>query len=102
MDSFVYEQLAHRVIFKAGALDRLADEAARAGIRRALIVSTPDRRFVDQVERRLGNLAPGVYAGAAMHVPIEIANDARAQARSLNADACVAIGGGSAIGLAKA
>jgi alcohol dehydrogenase class IV len=102
LQSFVYEQLSHRVIFGAGALDRLADEATRAGIRRALVVTTPDRRFVDQVVRRLGSLVAGVYAGAVMHVPIETAADARAQAQSLNADGCVAVGGGSSIGLAKA
>ena len=37
-----------------------------------------------------------------MHVPIEVANDARMRAVSLDADGCVAVGGGSAIGLGKA
>jgi len=99
---FVYEQLTHRVIFGAGSLARLADEARRAGIQRALVVSTPDRRFVDQVTRQLGSLVAGVYANAAMHVPIERAHEALSQVQSLKADGCVAVGGGSAIGLAKA
>jgi maleylacetate reductase len=37
-----------------------------------------------------------------MHVPIETAEAARDVAKSLNADCCVAIGGGSTIGLGKA
>jgi alcohol dehydrogenase class IV len=37
-----------------------------------------------------------------MHVPIETANAARTEAKSLGADCCVAVGGGSTIGLAKA
>ena len=54
---FISDQLAHRVIFGVGALDQLADEVKRAGIQRALVVSTPDRRFVDDVTRRLGGLS---------------------------------------------
>jgi maleylacetate reductase len=37
-----------------------------------------------------------------MHVPIEIAKQAREQAKALGADCCVAVGGGSTTGLAKA
>ena len=37
-----------------------------------------------------------------MHVPLQTAEAARAAAKSLNADCCIAIGGGSTIGLAKA
>ena len=37
-----------------------------------------------------------------MHVPIETARAAREEARRLQADCCVAIGGGSTIGLGKA
>src|SRR5260370_18659042 len=37
-----------------------------------------------------------------MHVPIETAQQARDEAQRLKADCCVAIGGGSTTGLAKA
>ena len=37
-----------------------------------------------------------------MHVPLETAEAGRAEAKRLSADCCVAIGGGSTIGLAKA
>jgi maleylacetate reductase len=47
--------------------------------------------------------APGCGRSLArMHVPIEIADRARGRARELGADALVAVGGGSAIGLGKA
>ena len=99
---FIADHPAPRVIFGIGALDQLADEVKRAGIHRAVVVSTPDRRFVDDVTRRLGGLSSGVYANAVMHVPVETAREARSYVRELGADGCVAIGGGSSIGLAKA
>src|SRR6185436_472351 len=51
---------------------------------------------------RLGDVAAGVYAEAVMHVPIETARAARDVARRLEADCCVAVGGGSTVGLGKA
>jgi alcohol dehydrogenase class IV len=50
----------------------------------------------------LGGLAAGVFADAVMHVPVETARKARETAARWNAGCCVAIGGGSTIGLAKA
>jgi maleylacetate reductase len=100
---FVYDHPAQRVIFGVGSLERLPEEVARLGARRVLIVSTPaERRFADDAARRLGSLAADVFAEAAMHVPVEIARDARRRATELAADCCVAIGGGSTIGLGKA
>jgi maleylacetate reductase len=43
-----------------------------------------------------------VLPEARMHVPIEVARRARDRAAELGADGCVAVGGGSAIGLGKA
>ena len=103
MQPFVYDHPAQRVIFGVGSLERLADEVGRLGARRVLIVSTPaERRFADDAARRLGPLAADVFAEAAMHVPIETARAARQRAAELKADGCVAIGGGSTIGLGKA
>ena len=50
----------------------------------------------------LGSKAAGVFDRAVMHVPVELAREAREVARSLDADCAVAIGGGSTIGLGKA
>ncbi len=103
MQPFVYQQPAIRVIFGVGVLDRLPDEVARLGSSRALVLATPDqRKDAEEAARRLGERSAGVYAEAVMHVPIETARAARAEARRLDADCCVAVGGGSTIGLGKA
>jgi alcohol dehydrogenase class IV len=66
-------------------------------------LTTPgQRRNADEAARRLGDVAVGLYAEAVMHVPIETARAAREVAQRLEADCCVAVGGGSTIGLGKA
>jgi len=100
---FVYTGLPARVVFGAGALDQLPAEVARLGARQALVLSTPGQhRLAEEVARRLGPAAAGIFAQAVMHVPIETAEAGRAAAAAIGADCCVAIGGGSTIGLAKA
>ncbi len=103
MHDFVYLANAARVIFGAGALVRLADEADHLGIRRALVLSTAGQRdHAETAAGLLGIAAAGIYDQAMMHVPIETAEAAAAVARRVGADGTVAIGGGSTIGLAKA
>lgn len=101
--AFTYQPQGPRVVFGAGALDRLPAEVDRLGVSRALVLSTPGQRaLAEDVARRLGDRAAGVYDGAVMHVPVEVAQAARDEARARGADACVAVGGGSTIGLGKA
>ena len=100
---FVCESRAQRVLFGPGALARIAGELDALGVRRALVLCTPPQR--EQAERlaaQLGERAAGVFAGAVMHVPMEVAREARALAQQLDADCAVALGGGSPIGLGKA
>ncbi|ROO86154.1 maleylacetate reductase [Actinocorallia herbida] len=102
-DEFVYEAQPMRVVFGAGRLPAVADEARRLGLSRALVVSTPGHeKLALRVADLLGERAAGVFAGARMHVPTPIVAAAREAAARLGADGCVAVGGGSAIGLAKA
>ncbi|HVW46224.1 MAG TPA: maleylacetate reductase [Solirubrobacterales bacterium] len=99
----VYEALPGRVVFGAGAIDAVAGEAELLGAERALLVvgrSDPGRR--ERVERALGARHAGTVDEVAQHVPAAVAERAVARARELGADALVALGGGSAIGLAKA
>lgn len=103
MNPFVYEASPSRVVFGAGAFARLPAEVERLGVRRALVLCTPEQTaLADRVVSVLGTAAAGVFPKAVMHVPVETAEAAREEARRLGADAVVAAGGGSTTGLAKA
>jgi Alcohol dehydrogenase, class IV len=103
MKSFVYQNLPMRVVFGDGAISRLPEEVQRLGARSALVLCTEHQRAsAERVTTLLGERAAGIYDRAQMHVPIETAQEAREMARRLGADVCVAIGGGSTIGLGKA
>ncbi|WP_271215983.1 maleylacetate reductase [Streptosporangium carneum] len=102
-DSFVHEALPMRVVFGAGSMARLPDEAERIGSRRILVLSTPQQRELAQrVTALLGERAVGVFDEARMHVPVETVAAAEAVAADLAVDGCVAAGGGSTVGLGKA
>jgi maleylacetate reductase len=103
VNPFVYNGLPSRVIFGAGSVAQLPAELDRLGAKRALLLSTPDQKeSVLLIAKTLGERCAGVYDKAAMHVPVEIAEDARRVARELGADCCVSVGGGSTTGLGKA
>jgi alcohol dehydrogenase class IV len=101
--SFVYSPLPGRVVFGARSLTRLAAELQTLPARHALLVCSPEQRvFADSVVEQLGGVCAGVFSKAAMHVPLVTAREAREHAQHVGADCVVALGGGSAIGLAKA
>jgi maleylacetate reductase len=103
MKPFVFDARLPRVVFGAGSLARLGAEIDAIGARRALVLSTPEQAAsAHRIAEMLGERAAGVFAGAVMHVPIESAREARAEAARLGADCAVAIGGGSTTGLGKA
>jgi maleylacetate reductase len=103
VQAFVYAAQPSRIVFGAGALSHLEREIELLGARRALVLSTPGQSAqAESVADRLGARAAGVFARAAMHVPIESARQAREVARRIGADCAVAIGGGSTTGLGKA
>jgi len=92
-----------RVVFGSGSIQQLPAELERLGAKRALLLSTPEQAdAVKKVAASLGDRAAGVYDKAAMHVPVEVAEDARRVAKTLNADCCITVGGGSTTGLGKA
>jgi alcohol dehydrogenase class IV len=103
MLSFTYDALPSRVVFGSGAVGRLGEELDRLGVKRVLVLSTAQQWGVAaEVAALLGSRFAGMFDRAVMHVPVEIAEAARAEAASLGADCCVAVGGGSTTGLAKA
>src|SRR6266545_4767781 len=85
--SFVHDIQGRRVVFAPGAVARVADEAARLGLNRTLVIATPGSgaRLGGRLVEMLGARAAGLHAQAALH----------------GADGLVAAGGGAAIGLAK-
>lgn len=103
MKEFVYNGQPSRVVFGAGSLQYLEREIDLLGARRALVLSTPEQQEqAQQVADRLGARAAGIFPRAVMHVPIETAREASAEAHRLGADCAIAIGGGSTTGLGKA
>ncbi|MFG2016129.1 maleylacetate reductase [Actinomadura geliboluensis] len=100
---FTYRPLPVRVVFGAGALAGLPAEAAALGLSRVLVLATPGRRAdAERAAAALGDRLAGVHAGAVMHVPADAAAEACRAAAAAGADGLVAVGGGSAVGLAKA
>jgi len=101
MREFTYNALPTRVVFGAGSVKQLPAEVQRLGAVRVLLLCTPGRAAM---VRSLSEGLPiaGVFDGAVMHTPSQAVDKARSLAASLKADCCVALGGGSTIGFAKA
>ena len=100
---FVHQSSPARVVFGSGSLTCANDEAARLGISRALVISTPGRKAdADRVRALLGGRAAATFSGARMHTPVEVTDEAMAMIARGAIDGTVAIGGGSTTGLGKA
>lgn len=99
--SIVHETVQRRIVFGAGARAELPAELERLGWRRPLVIAGWTQ--ANEAERLLAAVGAGrSFIGVRVHVPVALADDARAQALELGADCLVSIGGGSAVGLAKA
>lgn len=102
-EAFVHVGLPSRIVLGAGTLDQVADEVDLLGIDNVLLIATKSaREWADLVERSLADRFAGRIDEVRQHVPKEKADAARAKASEVDATGIVAIGGGSAIGLAKA
>lgn len=103
MRDFTYNAHAGRVIFGAGSVARIADEANRLGATQLLVLSTKEQQAsAEEVARLLGPLCAGIFSGAVMHTPVDVTDEAMRTVQSKRIDGIVAIGGGSTIGLGKA
>ncbi len=100
MTSFTYAANPVRVVFGRGTLGSLGDEARRLGLRRVLLVSSP--RYAGQAADVLGPLLAARFEDAAMHTPVDVTERALKVVAEHDVDGVVAVGGGSATGLAKA
>lgn len=84
----------------ATALPRALE--ALGATRVAIVCSARRTELADAIAAAIGDRYAGAIPLARQHVPRPVVDEATAAARDLDADALVAIGGGSAIGLAKA
>lgn len=99
---FSYQALPMRVVMGSRALDRLAGEIDHAGLKRVMVLCSPEQQeLAETVADLIGARAAAIHPHARMHVPAGSAAEARRRAKEVNADGCVAVGGGSAIGLGK-
>ncbi|MFG3289217.1 maleylacetate reductase [Streptomyces sp. NPDC048179] len=100
---FTVPALPTRVVFGPGRLAALGEELAAAGRGPALLLcSDSGRDLAHRLAAELPGAVVGVFDQARMHVPRHTVEAARKTAAALGARACVAVGGGSAVGLAKA
>jgi len=100
MTSFTYAANPVRVVFGRGTLGALGDEAGRLGMSRVLLIGTP--RHAGQAAEALGPLLAARFEDATMHTPVDVTERALKVVAEHDVDGVVAIGGGSATGLAKA
>ena len=101
--AFVHDAPPQRVVFGAGSLTRVSDEVEHLGFHRALVIATPGSgaRLGARVVTLVGSRAAGLHAEAVIHVPRAVVEAGLTAVRDCDADGLVAVGGGSAIGLAK-
>ena len=100
---FRYEALPMRVRFGAGAVSTLGDELSHLGFRRAAVVCTgAEADLAGRVAGTVCDAVALVLPDAVMHVPVEAVEAALDAVIGSAADSLVPVGGGSAVGLAKA
>jgi len=100
--SFVHEFAPQRVVFGRGRVAELGDEVERLGVRRVLLISQNSTMTAAAAARRqLGERVVAHIEDARPHAPAGDVARAREVAVNAGADCILAIGGGTATGLAK-
>jgi maleylacetate reductase len=101
--TFEHRSLPWNILFGVGAIQRLPEEMNKLGLSNALVLSSPEQAGQGhEVVKILAGRVVGLFEKAAMHVPLATVEQAAKEARRLNADSTVSIGGGSTTGLGKA
>jgi maleylacetate reductase len=100
MKPFAYSSLPTRVVFGRGKVSEAANEASRLGIKRPLVITTAQQS--DSALEIIKSSNGFAFAGAAMHTPISVTEQAMAAMKSEGCDGTIALGGGSSTGLGKA
>jgi len=103
MVEFAYQTLPWNIIFGAGYMKKLPTEMDKLGLKKALVLTTPNQSAAgEEIIQLIEHRAAGLFDQAVMHVPAETAAEASKIAKELGADCTVALGGGSTTGLGKA
>ncbi len=100
MSPFIYTALPVRVIFGRGKISEAAAEAKRLGITHPIVITTSQQsNSGQQIVTDTGGV---LFAGAAMHTPTAVTEQAMAIVKAQGCDGTIALGGGSSTGLGKA
>lgn len=101
--TFSYAGISTRVLFGVKSVDHVKPEVEQLGARRVMVVCGPLGLEVGKsIAAALGDLCVAVCNKATMHVPVEVVRAVLGDVSAASVDCLVAVGGGSAIGLAKA
>lgn len=101
---FSYDALPGRVVFGSGsARSRLAAEIARLGAQRIMLIAAESElELARELAAPLRERVVATFTGVRPHVPVAVAEQARALAAQARADTLLSVGGGSTTGTAKA
>ena len=102
MQEFHYKALPVDVHFGVGKSAEVKDILLQHGYHKVLVITTPGQEEAGRkLAKELQEICVGLYPYAVMHVPVDVADKAVEFAKESDIDCCVALGGGSTIGLAK-
>lgn len=105
MPSFQHITPPLRVVHGPESLGQLGRELARMNCSRAVIFCGPwmaEGPLLERVRSALGERCAGVYSNVLAHSPVASVEEAAQALRTLQADAVIAVGGGSVIVTARA
>jgi maleylacetate reductase len=100
---FVYDEPGARIVFGTGRVRQVPDEVERLGAERVLLIAGGrEKNYADELAGALGSRLADRIGEVVMHVPAPLATAAYERTVESGADLLACLGGGSAIGLAKA
>ena len=105
MNSFSYTLPAQEIVFGAGVVAQLGSAVSRFGWQRLMLCTSPSLRpngYIAPIEVALGERLVATFERTQAHVLDYQLAEALETAMAHNVDAVIGLGGGSAIGIAKA
>ena len=100
---FTFDPNPARIVFGAGKIMTIGEEAARFGLSNMLVVCSAGRRkAADRAAAALGDKSAGIWDGADADMSGAAFLAAMAEIKRTDADSILSLGGGSPVGLGKA